>query len=164
MVAPNSAPSSRAVAEVNDPTVSPVCAAPRPAWLEKNCPMHEAEVGATAPAGAAVSRPTNNATVSATTTRNHRACTAITLFWYEVLCKSRTELIYSFSQAGQWFTRRTGPTLLRTRGVLWSSYCCIGHQTFRTIACNGSGSPGRPGPSAPSFARGVVAAFGACAC
>src|SRR6266540_5537405 len=33
MVAPNSPPSSRAVADVNEPTVSPVCAAPRPAWL-----------------------------------------------------------------------------------------------------------------------------------
>ncbi len=78
MVAPNSPPSSRAVAEVNEPTVSPVRAAPRPAWLEKNCPMHEADVGATAPAGVALSRLTNKATTSsATTTKHRRACTAI---------------------------------------------------------------------------------------
>ncbi len=81
MVAPNSPPSSRAVADVNEPTVSPVCAAPRPAWLEKNCPMHEADVGATAPAGVALSRLTNKATTnSATTTKNRRACTAIAPF------------------------------------------------------------------------------------
>src|SRR6266540_3037477 len=81
MVAPNSPPSSRAFADVNEPTVSPVGAAPRPAWLEKNCPMHEADVGATAPAGVALSRLTNKATTnSATTTKNRRACTAIAPF------------------------------------------------------------------------------------
>jgi len=39
------------VAEVKEPTVSPVWAAPRPAWLEKNSPMHDAACGPSAKAG-----------------------------------------------------------------------------------------------------------------
>lgn len=51
--APNSAPSSRAVAETNSPTLrgSP-CWAARPACAEKNRPVHDAEVGAAVAAAA----------------------------------------------------------------------------------------------------------------
>jgi hypothetical protein len=48
IVAPKSPRNSLAVADMNEPTVSPVWAAPSPAWPEKNCPMQDAEVGATA--------------------------------------------------------------------------------------------------------------------
>jgi hypothetical protein len=51
IVAPNSRPSSRAAAEVNSPTfLGSVCAAASPACEEKNWPVHEALVGATASA------------------------------------------------------------------------------------------------------------------
>jgi hypothetical protein len=51
--APNSAPSSREVAETNSPTLrgSP-CWAARQACAEKNCPVHDAEVGAAVAAAA----------------------------------------------------------------------------------------------------------------
>ena len=55
MLAPNSLPSSRAVAEMNSPTfLGSLCCAASPACDEKNWPTHDELVGAAASAGDAV--------------------------------------------------------------------------------------------------------------